>query len=259
MDAQSPFPARAWQDFLTEELERDVTVQFGRARRQVLWAQEQRGCLVVRMSSIFGHAPADVRTATATWLRSGRRAKRACALLDAWIEDSRHLHPPRRKTTLDTSGRAYDLLELAADVYRCDLDEELLPTERRPQLTWGARRRRKAYRSLLLGTYEAEEGLVRIHPVLDQPVVPRFFVRFVVFHELLHAAVDPPERKRRERVHGPVFRRLEQAQRDHARAMAWQHANLNALIVSARTGRDLKPKRRPLGRAVRFVQGLLFD
>ena len=86
------FDADAWSRYLTAELQQPVAVRFGRARRNVIVARpagsDGRGGrgLDIRLSGIFRHAPPEVRYATAKWLRSGRRARRASGVLDAWIE-----------------------------------------------------------------------------------------------------------------------------------------------------------------------------
>ena len=61
--------------------------------------------------------------------------------------------------------------------------------------------------SIRLGTYTHDQQLVRIHPALDQPEVPRFFVAFVVFHELLHHVVPAERRSGRIDYHPPAFRK----------------------------------------------------
>src|SRR5947207_129521 len=53
-------------------------------------ASDARGAsgLEVRMHSMFVAAPPHVHEAVVRWIRSGRRAPRACALLDRWITES---------------------------------------------------------------------------------------------------------------------------------------------------------------------------
>jgi hypothetical protein len=106
----------------------------------------------------------------------------------------------------------------------------------RPHIGWGRRSPSRTRRSLRLGSYDADGHIVRIHPVLDQPAVPDWFVRYVVFHELLHV-VFPVQRGADDRWihHGRAFRRRERAYPDHRRALAWERAHLTALIRSART------------------------
>ncbi|MBK7645146.1 MAG: hypothetical protein IPJ19_19225 [Planctomycetes bacterium] len=106
---------------------------------------------------------------------------------------------------------------------------------------------------------------MRIHPVLDQPLVPRSFVRFVLHHELLHALIPPRQaRDGRWTHHGADFRARERAYPGYASARAWERANMNSLLRSARRGLPmgtLAPRlsrTSVLGLAARFVQRALF-
>ncbi len=76
---------------------------------------------------------------------------------------------------------------------------------------------------------------MRIHPVLDREDVPSWYVRYILFHELLHAAL-PSERQQRERCihHGGEFRRRERAYADYGKALRWEKENLSRLIRLAR-------------------------
>lgn len=209
------------------------------------------------MHSGFAAAPPQVREAVARWLRSGRRAPRAGQDLDRWIDEV--LVPsftPERAARVVCSGDHHDLGALADAVLLEHLPPRLLPADRRPQVTWGSRRRSGARRSLQLGSYDALHGLVRVHRVLDQPAVPAFFVRYVLFHELLHAALPPRLNRARMVHHGPAFRRIERAYPDYQRAKTWEEQNIHRLIRSARTGRPMRRLRRA---TLRAVQRLLFD
>ena len=264
------FSAREWERFLSEELDQPVRVRFGRARQRVLVATppaDRAAPYDVRMNGFFADAPAEVRAAVASWLRSGKRARRACRVLDAWIDETiqRLPPPPPRAIELRPRGDVHDLEALADELYADALPPTVLPVERRPRPTWGHRARRRVRHTLRLGSCEIEAGLVRIHPVLDQPAVPAWFVRYVLFHELLHAAIPPRREGRRLLHHPPEFNAAERAYPDFERARAWQDQHLGALIRSTRTGKPMRapaaaeraaPK--PAG-ARRWIQQLLFD
>jgi hypothetical protein len=252
-----PFSAEDWTRFLSSHLGREVRVRYGKARRQVIVVYPERQVLRVRMNQAFGQAPPPVRTAVADWLRAGRRAERSCRALDAWIASVHGSLGPGRPPRLNAHGAHYDLGELLEELLAAEFP--LLPQERRPSgVTWGRRGRRGARHSLQLGSFDPETALIRVHPVLDQPAVPRWFVRYVVFHEVLHSELNEPcAADRRARHHGPEFRRRETAYADTARALEWQEKNLGQLLRSARTG---KPMSLPAGRApLRWMQRLLFE
>ena len=249
--------AAPWAAHLSDALGVPVEVSFGRARRHVLVARRESDRMTVRMNRCFAAAPDEVRADVAAWLRSGKRARRACERLDAWIETNAVDLPPARRTRIEPIGDTHDLTELSAGLLNTEFVRDL-PPERTPGITWGRRGKSRGRRSLQLGSYDPEQKLVRIHRVLDQPAVPRFFVRSVLFHELLHAALDGQDDRRRH--HGPEFRAREAAYPDHARAQEWQETHLRALMRSARSGKPMsaRSRAREILRAIDPRQGWLF-
>lgn len=235
---------QAWAAFLAAELRAPVGVVYTRSRKTpvaVRTLREPRGALEIRLHKLFGEAPPHVHGAVASWIRSGSRAPRACAQLDAYIaEILRRVPPTAARRALVPRGEHHDLERLAKELMAGELAAEFPDGSERPHIGWGRRAPSRTRRSLRLGSYDADGRLVRIHPVLDQPAVPDWFVRYVVFHELLHA-VFPVERGADDRWihHGRAFRRRERAYPDHRRALSWERAHLNALIRSARTGKPM--------------------
>lgn len=128
--------------------------------------------------------------------------------------------PPR--LTLRARGRVYDLHALAEQVKAEHFGPEL-----RVHITWGrgSTRRRSPRRHIVFGSFEHRSRVIRIHPVLDSADVPEFFVRFVIFHEMLHAMLDPEhDADGRRYVHTPEFRRRERQHPDYHRAREWENA-----------------------------------
>ena len=218
-------------------------MRFGRARRQVIVVQDRGAHLTVRMNAVFGEAPGEVALAVAKWMRNGRRSRRACERLDAWIAEVGPRLKPVRPARLRPQGERYDLSAILNELLRSEFARTELEGNA-PGITWGRRSSSRPRRSLQLGSFDPETALIRIHPVLDQPAVPRFFVRYVVFHELLHAALEdePAGPKGRRPHHGPRFRRAEHAYRDYTRALHWQEEHIAELLHSARTGRPMRPR-----------------
>lgn len=195
------------------------------------------------MHSFFESAPPEVHRAVASWIRSGRRAPRACVLLDRWILASLEQlpAPALHERSLRVRGECYDLAELAEELRATELAADFRSSGDLPRITWGRAGPSRTRHSIRLGSYDQEGSVVRIHAALDQPLVPRFFVRYVLFHELLHA-VYPPRKGEGDRWihHGAAFRRREHAYGDYARAIAWEQANIKEVIRSARRGTPMR-------------------
>ncbi|MFT5052976.1 MAG: hypothetical protein ACI8QZ_004414 [Chlamydiales bacterium] len=254
--AGAPETAGEWSTFLESRLNYPVGVVFGRSRtypiqvRPAKAGQPKQSTLVVRMHSMFADAPLEVAESVARWIRSGKRAQRASAMLDRWIEERSAELPARTvaRERLVPGGDVHDLERLARELVAGPLAADFPDGTPLPHLTWGRRGRSKTRRSLRLGSFDLEANLVRLHPVLDQAAVPEWFVRYVLFHELLHAAIPPVRGKGARWVHhGPQFRRREHAYADHARALTWEEKNLPALIRSARADRPIAVKTRLQG------------
>ncbi|HEX9670307.1 MAG TPA: hypothetical protein VGC93_12605 [Thermoanaerobaculia bacterium] len=208
----------------------------------------------LRLHRCFAAAPDEALAAVATWVKSGRRSPRsreALAVLRRHFAAHRAATsaPPRPRAPLRPQGRTLDLGPLCAD-----LDRRYFGGELAVDVTWGrgavscdpleagagraarGRRRRSRRPTLQLGSFDHDLRLVRIHPVLDAPSVPRYVVASIVFHELLHAALPPVERGGRRLLHPPEFRRRERLFPDHARAERWIARHLSELLRARRQG-----------------------
>lgn len=254
--AVAEFRAEDWSRYLTEALENPVVVTFGHARRQVVtcrgfWKDPKGRPVEVRLSGFFRQAPPDVRAALAMWLRHGRRSPKSADLLDDFIAEALRALPPksRRQTATQPKGEVHDLLPhvrgLIDGPTAAFVPLDFAPRGQ-PAISWGRRQLSRARRSLQLGSYTEDSHRVRIHPVLDQSGVPPFFLRYVLFHELLHAvrsieAERDPATKSGRLHHDRAFREREADYKDYAAALAWQRANVRALLRSAKTGRPFRP------------------
>jgi hypothetical protein len=178
---------------------------------------------------MFLSADTEVVNALAHWL-NGRRRRTAGPVIDAYIAANQHLVvrrpvPPVRRVT---RGIHHDLERYLHDVNRTEFGDAV-----EVPITWGRLPTARRRRSIRLGSYSSDEHLIRVHPHLDQGFVPDFFVRYIVFHEMLHAhlgiEVGPNGRRR---IHTREFNERERTYPDFARAVAWQDdpANLNRLL-----------------------------
>ena len=216
---------------LARRIGRPVSLTLTNNRSTMVSARENRatGMLELRVHRMFAAAPPPVVDALADWLR-GSRSKRAADMVDRFIAEHRHALPRPRTATvrLCTRGAVHDLARIYAAVNTTDFDGAVdCP------ITWGKLPTVRRRRSIRLGSYVPEYHLIRIHPLLDQPFVPEWFVAFIVFHEMLHAhlGIETTPSGRR-RIHSPAFVARERAHPNFARATAWldNPANLKRLL-----------------------------
>jgi hypothetical protein len=238
---------------LERESRRRIELQINRNRVSYVTFQDlpTGGRVRVRLQRAFLSAPERVISALADWIRAGRG--RAPHAVRRFIEShaASSPAPPPRPMRISTRGDFHDLAEIAAEVNR-----ECFRGQLRAAITWGraVNPRRKVHQRQL-GTFDRERNLVTISRVLDNAEVPRFFVAFVVFHEMLHAVQGDDE----EGDHGPEFRRVERMHPDYRRAEAWQRRNMGLLMNPAsRSGRKSRRRAAKTVRDRRGEQGLLF-
>ncbi len=192
-------------------------------RRTLLsWKRSHSGFLSVRVQKQFALAEFSVHRALATYIRSGdpdaRRAVNAYAnafqpLLGA--RAPRYSHP---------LGQHHDLRAVLRQQNRQHFDGAF-----RGRIGWSRGTPGRVRRTVRLGSWSQEHRLIRVHPVLDVADVPGFVVGFIVFHEMLHATMDPFDGAR-TRTHSDAFRQREAAHPDAARTEAWIGDNLDALL-----------------------------
>ncbi|MEJ2111671.1 MAG: hypothetical protein P8Z37_17530 [Acidobacteriota bacterium] len=81
------------------------------------------------------------------------------------------------------------------------------------RIGWGRRRGQDR-----LGHYDPIHHTIMLSPVLDSPDVPPFVVRYIVYHEMLHAVFGINSRKSFHRHHPREFRHAEISYPDYDRA-----------------------------------------
>lgn len=215
---------------LTRALGAPLRVTVTDNRHTMLSIRRVAGVRHVRLHHMFAAAPPEVLDAVSRYLAHGDR--RAGAAIDAFIRTN--THRIRREVSPSTppraEGSAHDLDEILRElVARYFVGCEPVT------ITWGrhgASSRRARLRTIRMGAYLYDQRVIRIHPALDQAWVPRFFVAWVVFHELLHHVTPAPEVGGRRCHHTPAFRAREATFHDRDRALEWERRNVRRLIAS---------------------------
>lgn len=218
--------ASEWSRGLAQRLGQPVRLVVTDNRSTMLSARPRNNRLEVRLHHMFLTADQHVFDAVGDYLSDGDRA--AAATIDRFVDENRarFVAPGPPQNELRPEGRHHDLEDIVQDLARRHFGgrTDVL-------ITWGKRvQPRRRQRSLQLGSYISEERLIRIHPVLDQPWVPAFFVEAVVFHEMLHHDMPAVVQNGRSHYHTRAFRRREQSFEHHFAAELWQRENLWRLL-----------------------------
>jgi hypothetical protein len=185
------------------------------------------GVTTFRLHHMFVAAPPPVLRALARY--ADAREAAAARLLRAFV-DYNEAHIRRREGpatfSCDVEGKYHNLREIFDELNAAYFDGRI-----RAKITWGPRGRRKRRRdSIKLGSYTFEDQIIRIHPVLDAADVPRFFVAWIVYHEMLHEVHDMPIVDGRRMYHTSEFRRAEAQFDRYAEAVLWERTHLAKLL-----------------------------
>jgi CRISPR/Cas system CMR subunit Cmr6 (Cas7 group RAMP superfamily) len=117
--------------------------------------------------------------------------------------------------------RDYRLASLAAEVHRTYFYKyPPLPVR------WGQQITRKRRRSIRLGSYNHLTTEIRIHPLLNAPDIPAFFIQSVIFHEYLHHVLGAAHNRR--------FHKEERKFRYYRESKEWIRRHLWLLLGTKR-------------------------
>ncbi len=218
--------ASEWSAVLAKRVGRRVRLVITDNRRTMLSAADKAGRMEVRMHHMFLGGGNEIREAVSRYLTSNDR--RASRKIDDFIEANKVklTDSAGRSVSIRTEGKCHDLQQIFDDLASRHFGGPL-----EVRITWGRRvRPRRGQRSLQMGTYVPDEKLIRVHPVLDQSWVPRFFVEAVVFHEMLHHDMGSIEKNGRHHFHTRAFRKRERSFEYYAVSQRWEKDNFWRLL-----------------------------
>jgi CRISPR/Cas system CMR subunit Cmr6 (Cas7 group RAMP superfamily) len=98
---------------------------------------------------------------------------------------------------------------------------------------WGHNTSRKRRRSIRLGSYNHHTCEIRIHPLLNAPHIPAFFIQSIIHHEYLHHVLGASHNRR--------FHQHERQFRYHRESKEWLRRNLFVLLGQRRRARMARP------------------
>jgi hypothetical protein len=183
----------------------------------------------VRLHHMFCGADPVVTRALALYVaHNDRGASRA---LGRFIEANQNSVRPRGRRpvrpTIVSKGQFFDLQEIFDALNQRYFDGAI-----DARVTWGPRSGRPRRRnSIKMGSYLVEDRIIRIHRTLDRAFVPRFFVEWIVYHEMLHQVHAARVVNGRRQFHTREFRADEARFAHYHEARAWERTFLEVLLA----------------------------
>ena len=232
------FPSASPRLFVHEgarqSLERKLRVAFGGPvvlsitdnRHSIITHRVQKGTLHARVHHMFLDGPAGVVDALVRYVTRGD--KDASAILGDFIDDNGfRLARRKRGSPLVTKGKHHDLLALFQKTNDRYFDGEVTAL-----ITWGKHGTSKSRdrKTIKLGSYGLADRLIRVHPALDHKWVPRYFVAYIVYHEMLHHVIPGSRGLGRVNLHPPEFKERERGFRHFQRSLDWEKKHVARLL-----------------------------
>jgi hypothetical protein len=198
---------------ITDNRRRMVTTRFRQERREI------------RLHHMFLEPPAPVIDAVVRLSRGEADDGEPRRMLQTYIRANRESIRFRPDDDeLKPKGEHFDLDRLLKRA-RGLLDE---PDLDEIAITWG--RDGRGSKTIRFGSFDFDQRLIRVHPALDESWVPRFFVEFIIYHELLHAVCPPEGQRNGRRIHTDEFQRLEREFPRYEEAMEWESEHLERFL-----------------------------
>jgi hypothetical protein len=183
----------------------------------------------VRLHHMFVDADPVITRALARYI-ADNDAESSRVLGDFIDDNSGHVRGRARKTptqVIFTAGEYHDLRAIFDELNLKYFDNKIDAA-----ITWGARCGRPRRRnSIKMGSYSVEDRLIRIHRSLDRAFVPRFFVAWIVFHEMLHQIHDIRVKNGRREFHSKEFLADEAQFAQYDEAKDWERRHLDAILT----------------------------
>lgn len=182
-------------------------------------AVKTKGDLIsIRLHRMFLDAGNEVIREIAAFVR---RKKGSTPLIRDFIRKNRDSFENKnrnsRKVAIRTHGKYYDLRELFGMV-----NNQYFGGKVKASISWGKKSPRWAVRKRTLGSYSHQTNTIWINPVLDRKNIPRYLVKFIVYHEMLHCDIPVEKKNGRRLVHSPEFKRRERLFEQHEKVVSWE-------------------------------------
>lgn len=216
---------RELEVFLQASLGMPVHLTVTDNRRNLFSWRRATGHVALRLHHMFLSAADEQKRALAAYLSGSRGELRT---IRSFMRDNmHHVRPVAEVGTEQARGQHHDLRALFDTLNRryfegrCDAS-----------IAWGKLppRRRRRRSSMRLGSYTLGDAAIRIHPLLDDPRVPAFFVASVVHHEMLHHMVPATTVGGRLMHHNREFRTREREFEHYALAVRWENEHIAELL-----------------------------
>ncbi|VAX20676.1 hypothetical protein MNBD_NITROSPINAE02-1537 [hydrothermal vent metagenome] len=220
---------KALIDNIIQKIGSSASVTLTDNRKSLISIRKSRGGTKVRLSRSFAMADETVWTDLARYIK-GEITSAPKSVMDFAHGRTTPDHLIKKALSgLDPEGKVYNLAKISLNINNRYFRKPL-----KVNIKWGnlsKPKRRSRNKTIQLGSYDRDVGLIRIHPVLDNDFVPPEYIGLVVYHEMLHQKIELAVKNGGGRSgHTPEFSKLEKEYEQYDLCMAWEKKNMNHLL-----------------------------
>jgi hypothetical protein len=210
------FDEQSLKDYIQKITSKPIHLTLTSNTVSMLSIKEKESAVFIRLHRMFLNADRDVLEEIGAFIN---RRKRPRQKIKEFIHRNKACIKERKLRALYSKprGQYYNLYDMFEALNKAYFSNSVLSA-----ITWGNKCPRRAVRKRRLGSYQRDRDIIRINPVLDSKKVPRYFVEFIVYHEMLHAAFALESGSTRQRVHSLEFKRRERLFKNYALALQWE-------------------------------------
>lgn len=221
-------PIDSFQKALEGRLGRKLKIRINDNHSTMLSVRWEPDQTRVSLHRIFLSAPTDVVEALAYYLK--RKDRQLAPSVKAYIAQCRqkldysHAINP---SALEQEGYFHDLQELYDDV-----NQEYFGGKIKLLITWFGEPVCRNKSRVSFGLYHDTLRLIKINRILDKRTVPRYFISYVIFHEMLHHICPPyVDEDGTNRIHNEEFKRREMQFKEYHQALKWIRDNREKIFA----------------------------
>ena len=175
----------------------------------------------IRLHRIFLQAQAQHMEALVAFVRGDRQASRT---LDQFVAEHGRQAGAPLPFVVRTAGQVHDLAAIFAQV-----NANYFHNACSARISWAALKSARGRGAVRVGLYLHAHRLICVHPSLDQDFVPRYYVAWVVFTEMLHELFGLGMQRGRRPAPPPEFDVLQSCHPDFGRCQAWEKEHRSRL------------------------------
>jgi len=203
------------KEYMQKALNKTVVLTITDNATSMISVREKYDSIVLRLNHIFLNADNGVLDEI---VRFAEKKDSNTQTVKAFIQKNKNFlkDSPPRTITIKPNGRIYNLTDIFSSLNRKYFNDSVSA-----YITWGKRSPRCVSRRRTLGSYQKKTRIIRINPILDRKKVPRYVVEFIVYHEMLHAVIDPVVKNGRCVIHSKEFKNRERNYSNYHKAIQW--------------------------------------